>query len=43
MKTILQLYKHNPVVALIVNCIAFVVWAATVIIIVTILAVAFTG
>jgi len=40
---ILQLYKHNPIVALIVNCIAFVVWAATLIVIVTILAVAFTG
>lgn len=43
MKTIVQLYKQNPVVALIVNSIAFFAWAATLIIIVTILAVAFTG
>lgn len=43
MKMILRLYKHNPVVALIINSIAVFVWAATVILIITILAVAFTG
>jgi hypothetical protein len=43
MKTILHLYKHNPIVALIVNSIAVFMWAATVILIITILAVAFTG
>lgn len=43
MKTILNLYKHNPVVALIVNSIAFFLWAITIILIITIMAVAFTG
>jgi hypothetical protein len=43
MKTILRFYKQNPVVALIVNSIAVFFWAATVILIITILAVAFTG
>lgn len=43
MKTILRLYKQNPVLALIVNSLAVFVWAATVILIITILAVAFTG
>jgi hypothetical protein len=43
MKTILRFYKHNPVVALILNSIAVFIWAATVILIITILAVAFTG
>lgn len=43
MKTILNLYKHNPVVALIVNSIAFFLWATTIILIITIMAVAFTG
>jgi hypothetical protein len=43
MKTILRLYKQSPVLALIVNSIAVFIWAATVILIITILAVAFTG
>ena len=43
MKAIVQLYKHNPIVALIVNSVAFFVWATTLIIIVTIMAVAFTA
>ena len=43
MKAILQLYRHNPIVALIVNSIAFFVWATTLILIVTIMAVAFTN
>jgi hypothetical protein len=43
MKAIVQLYRHNPIVALIVNSIAFFVWAATLIIIITIMAVAFTN
>jgi hypothetical protein len=43
MKTILRLYQKNPVLALIVNSIAVFIWAATVILIITILAVAFTG
>jgi hypothetical protein len=43
MKTILRLYKQSPVVALIVNSIAVFIWAATLIFIITILAVAFTG
>ncbi len=43
MKTIVQIYKHNPIVALIVNSVAFFLWATTLIIIVTIMAVAFTG
>jgi hypothetical protein len=43
MKTILRLYKQSPVLALILNSIAVFIWAATVILIITILAVAFTG
>lgn|GEM_PF-2043291 len=43
MKRIISLYQHNPVVALIVNSIAFFVWATTIILIITILAVAFSG
>jgi hypothetical protein len=43
MKTILRLYKQSPLLALIVNSIAVFIWAATVILIITILAVAFTG
>ena len=43
MKMIVQLYKHNPIVALIVNSVAFFLWATTLIIIITIMAVAFTG
>jgi hypothetical protein len=43
MKTILHIYRQNPIVALIVNSIAFFLWATTIILIVTIMAVAFTG
>jgi hypothetical protein len=43
MKTILRLYKQSPLLALIVNSIAVFIWAATLILIITILAVAFTG
>lgn len=43
MKAILNIYRHNPIVALIVNSIAFFLWATTIILIVTIMAVAFTG
>lgn len=38
-----QLYEQYPVLALIVNSIAFFVWAVTLIMIITIVAVAFTG
>jgi hypothetical protein len=40
---IMNLYRQNPIVALIVNSIAFFLWAATIILIITIMAVAFTG
>ena len=43
MKRILHLYQEYPVVALIVNSIAFFVWAVTLIMIITVTAVAFTG
>jgi hypothetical protein len=43
MKMILHIYRQNPIVALIVNSIAFFLWATTIILIVTIMAVAFTG
>lgn len=43
MKTIRRLYQQSPIVALIVNSIAVFIWAATLILIMTILAVAFTG
>lgn len=43
MKRMVQLYEQNPVVALIVNSIAFFVWAVTLIMIITVVAVAFTA
>lgn len=43
MKTLFRIYKQNPILALIINSIAVFFWAATVILIITILAVAFTG
>ncbi len=43
MKIILQLYKHNPVLALVINCIGFFIWAATLILMMVILTVAFAG
>ena len=43
MKRFVNLYQQNPIVALIVNSIAFFVWAFTIILIITIMAVAFTG
>ncbi len=43
MKKIVHLYQHNTVVALIVNSVAFFLYAVTIIFIVTILAVAFSG
>ena len=43
MKRIVHYYEQYPIVALIVNSIAFFVWAVTLIMIITVLAVAFTG
>jgi len=43
MKTILRLYKQSPLLALILNSLAVFIWAATVIFIITVLAVAFAG
>ena len=43
MKRVVQLYEQNPVVALIVNSIAFFVWAVTLIMIITVVAGAFTA
>ena len=43
MKRIIHLYDRNPIVALIINSIAFFVWAMTMILIITIMAVAFTA
>jgi len=43
MKRIVSIYYQNPVVALIVNSIAFFMWASTIILIITIMAVAFTS
>ena len=43
MKAIVHLYKQNPIIALIVNSVAFFVWATTLVLIITIMAVAFTG
>ncbi|HEY0731289.1 MAG TPA: hypothetical protein VGD33_02625 [Chitinophagaceae bacterium] len=42
MKRIMTLYKTNPAVTLIVNGIAFLVWAITLIFTITIVAVALT-
>lgn len=42
MKRIAQLYRSNFFVALIFDSIAFFVWAATIIFMITIMAVAFT-
>jgi hypothetical protein len=43
MKTLLQLYKVNPIVSLVVNCIGFFIWATTLILMMVILTVAFAG
>ena len=43
MKRIVHLYQHNPLLALIINSIAFFVWAFTIILVITIMAVAFAG
>ena len=43
MKRIFHLYQQNPVLALILNSIAFFVWAFTIIMIITVMAVAFAG
>ena len=43
MKRFFNLYQQHPVLALIVNSIAFFVWAFTIIMIITIMAVAFAG
>ena len=42
MKRMMSIYKTNPAVALIVNSIAFLVWAITLIFTITIVAVALT-
>jgi hypothetical protein len=43
MKRFIHLYQENPLLALIVNSIAFFVWAFTIILIITVMAVAFAG
>jgi hypothetical protein len=43
MKRFFHLYHQNPLLALIVNSIAFFVWAFTIILIITVMAVAFAG
>jgi hypothetical protein len=43
MKQLTRLYRTNPVVAFIFDCIAFFVWALTFIFIMTIVAVALTA
>lgn len=43
MKRIVNIYQSNPIVSLIVNSFLFFIWATTMVIIVTIMAVAFTG
>jgi hypothetical protein len=43
MKRIINLYQQNPFLAMIINSIAFFLWAITLIVVVTIMAVAFTG
>jgi cytochrome c oxidase assembly factor CtaG len=41
MKSILRIYKTNPIVALVINSIGFFIWAITVIFLIVIMAVAF--
>jgi hypothetical protein len=43
MKRLLNLYNQSPLLAMILNTIAFFLWAVTLIIVVTIMAVAFTA
>jgi len=43
MKTLLQRYKSNPILAMILNCIGFFVWATTLVLMMVILTVAFAG
>ena len=43
MKSIIEMYRANPVFALIVNCVAFFAWAVTLIFMVVVLVVIFTN
>ena len=43
MKRLIDLYQSRPVVALVVNSLIFFMWAVTLIFIITIMAVAFSG
>jgi hypothetical protein len=43
MKHISRLYRNNPMVAFMFDCIAFLVWAVTFIFIITIMAVALSA
>ncbi len=43
MKTMFQLYRQNPIVALIINSIAFFIYILTIIFMIVLLTVAFTG
>jgi hypothetical protein len=43
MKKLVHLYQQNPLLAMIINGVAFFLWAFTIIIIITVMAVAFTG
>jgi len=43
MKQLLNLYNQHPVLALIIKSVAFFLYATTIIFIITILAIAFTG
>lgn len=43
MKNIIRLYKSHPILALLINSIAFFIWITSVIIMLVVLTVAFTG
>jgi hypothetical protein len=43
MKSIVQLYRQNPIFALILNAFAFFIWVLTIIFMIVLMTVAFTG
>jgi len=43
MKTLLQLYRANPLLTLVINCVGFFLWAVTLIFIMVFITVAFTN
>jgi hypothetical protein len=42
MKTLMNIYRNNAILALIINCVGFFIWATTMVIVIVMIAVACT-